>query len=113
MLSSMPPFVLFFVGAIAVAFTKGSLRKAIVLAVPVLGGVNLWLTAGAQVGAPSAIGESVAQVYLTGLHAHAVPGGQAQPPLRVPVPHRGLPGLHLRAAPRRQDARRLGGVGRR
>ena len=65
MLSSMPPFVLFFVGAIAVAFTKGSLRKAIVLAVPVLGGVNLWLTAGAQVGAPSAIGESVAQVYLT------------------------------------------------
>lgn len=65
MLSSLPPFVLFFVGAIAVAFTKGALRKAIVLAIPVIGGVNLWLTAGAEVGAPSAIGESVAQVYLT------------------------------------------------
>jgi multicomponent Na+:H+ antiporter subunit D len=42
MLSSLPPFVLFFVGAIAVAFTKGSVRKALILAIPVIGGLNLW-----------------------------------------------------------------------
>lgn len=65
MLGSLPPFVLFFVGAIVVAFTKGTARKAVVLAVPLVGLVNLFMTAGADVGAPSAIGESVAQVYLT------------------------------------------------
>jgi multicomponent Na+:H+ antiporter subunit D len=65
MLNSVPPFVLFFVGALAVAFTRGTVRKGLLLAVPVLGGINLWMTAGAQVGAPSAIGESIAQVYLT------------------------------------------------
>lgn len=43
MLSSMPPFVLFFVGALAVAFTRGSLRKALLLAVPLIGGLNMWL----------------------------------------------------------------------
>jgi multicomponent Na+:H+ antiporter subunit D len=42
MLSSLPPFVLFFVGAVAVAFTKGRVRKVLVLAVPVIGGLNLW-----------------------------------------------------------------------
>jgi multicomponent Na+:H+ antiporter subunit D len=42
MLSSVPPFVLFFVGALAVGLTKGTLRKAIVLAVPVVGGLALW-----------------------------------------------------------------------
>ena len=40
--TSVPPFVLFFVGAVAVGLTKGALRKAIVLAVPVLGGLALW-----------------------------------------------------------------------
>lgn len=65
MLSSMPPFVLFFVGAIAVAFTKGGLRKAIVLAVPLIGGINLFLTAGADVGiVAGAIGETTARVFL-------------------------------------------------
>jgi len=39
----MPPFVLFFVGAIAVAFTRGPIRKALLLAVPLIGGLNLWL----------------------------------------------------------------------
>jgi multicomponent Na+:H+ antiporter subunit D len=43
MLSSVPPFVLFFVGALAVGLTKGMVRKAIVLAVPVVGGLALWL----------------------------------------------------------------------
>ena len=65
MLSSMPPFALFFLGAIAVAFTKGSVRKAIVLAVPMLGGINLWMTAGADVGiVTGAIGDTTAQVFL-------------------------------------------------
>lgn len=65
MLGSMPPFVLFFVGAIIVAFTKGTVRKGVVLGIPILGLINLILTAGADVGAPSAIGESVPQIYLT------------------------------------------------
>ena len=43
MLSSLPPFMLFFVGAVAVAVTKGPIRKALVLAVPLVGGLNLWL----------------------------------------------------------------------
>ena len=42
MMSSLPPFALFFIGAIAVAFTKGLPRKVLVLAVPLLGGLNLW-----------------------------------------------------------------------
>jgi len=41
-MSSLPPFALFFIGAIAVAFTKGLPRKVLVLAVPLLGGLNLW-----------------------------------------------------------------------
>jgi multicomponent Na+:H+ antiporter subunit D len=51
MLSSLPPFVLFFVGAIAVGFTRGVVRKALVLAIPVVGGVMLWMGAGAGAGA--------------------------------------------------------------
>ena len=43
----LPPFVLFFVGALAVGLTRGNLRRAIVLAVPVLGGLNL---IGAETG---------------------------------------------------------------
>ena len=39
---SLPPFVLFFIGAIAVGFTKGLPRKVLVLAIPLLGGLNLW-----------------------------------------------------------------------
>lgn len=42
MLSSVPPFVLFFVGAVAVAFTKGTARKVLLLAIPVVGGLSLW-----------------------------------------------------------------------
>lgn len=64
MLSTLPPFVIFFVGAIAVAFTKGSLRKAILLAVPLIGGVNLFLTAGADVGiVAGAIGETTSRIF--------------------------------------------------
>ncbi len=65
MLSSMPPFVLFFVGAIAVAFTRGTARKAIVLGIPLLGGANLLMTAGADVGiVAGAVGETTQRVFL-------------------------------------------------
>lgn len=43
-MSSVPPFVLFFVGALVVAFTKGTVRKALLLAIPLVGGLNLWFT---------------------------------------------------------------------
>ena len=42
MLSSLPPFVPFFVGAVAIGFTKGLPRKVLLLAIPLLGGLNLW-----------------------------------------------------------------------
>lgn len=42
MLSSLPPFVLFFVGAVVIAFTRGTARKVLVLAIPLIGGLNLW-----------------------------------------------------------------------
>ena len=42
MLSSLPPFALFFIGAVAVGFTKGLPRKVLVLVIPLLGGLNLW-----------------------------------------------------------------------
>ncbi len=41
MLSSLPPFVLFFVGAIVIAFTRGTVRKLLILAIPLIGGLNL------------------------------------------------------------------------
>lgn len=50
-MSSVPPFVLFFVGALVVAFTKGTARKALVLAIPVIGGLSLWLGVGSEVAA--------------------------------------------------------------
>lgn len=50
-MTSLPPFVLFFIGALVVAFTKGTLRKAVVLAVPAVGGIMLWMGAGQEVAA--------------------------------------------------------------
>ena len=41
MLSSLPPFVLFFVGAVVIAFTRGTARKVLILAIPLVGGLNL------------------------------------------------------------------------
>ncbi len=37
----LPPFVILFVGALLAAVTRGTLRKAILIAAPVLGGANL------------------------------------------------------------------------
>jgi multicomponent Na+:H+ antiporter subunit D len=51
--------VLFFVGAVLVGFTRGAARKALVLAIPAVGGVMLWGGAGADVAANGA------QQYLT------------------------------------------------
>ncbi len=42
MLSSLPPFVLFFVGAVVIAFTRGTVRKVLILAIPLVGGLNLF-----------------------------------------------------------------------
>jgi multicomponent Na+:H+ antiporter subunit D len=42
MLSSLPPFALFFVGAVVIAFTRGTARKVLILAIPLVGGLNLW-----------------------------------------------------------------------
>ena len=42
MLSSLPPFALFFVGAVVIAFTRGTVRKVLILAIPLVGGLNLW-----------------------------------------------------------------------
>ena len=42
MLSNLPPFVLFFVGAVVIAFTRGTVRKVLILAIPLVGGLNLW-----------------------------------------------------------------------
>ncbi len=44
------PFVIFLVGALLVAVTRGNLRKALLLLTPVIGGINiLWLEAGTTV----------------------------------------------------------------
>ena len=40
-MSSLPPFVPFFAGALLVALTRGRVRQAVVLLVPILGAVNL------------------------------------------------------------------------
>ena len=40
-MSSLPPFVIFLVGALLVAVTRGNVRRAVLLLVPVVGGLNL------------------------------------------------------------------------
>jgi multicomponent Na+:H+ antiporter subunit D len=39
--SSLPPFVIFFVGALLVALTRGHVRRGLLLLIPVVGAVNL------------------------------------------------------------------------
>ena len=41
MIGSLPPVVIFFVGALLVAVTSGRVRAAILLAIPIVGGLNL------------------------------------------------------------------------
>ena len=40
----LPPFVIFYIAALLAAFSRGWVRGAVMLAAPVLGGINLWLT---------------------------------------------------------------------
>lgn len=42
-LSELPPFIPFFVAALLVLATKGTVRSVILLATPLLGGLHLWL----------------------------------------------------------------------
>jgi len=45
-MTSVAPFIVFFVGAILVALSDGKMRSAILLAIPLIGTLNLfWLTA--------------------------------------------------------------------
>lgn len=42
MMSSLPPFLIFYIGGLLVAVTGGKLRSAILVAIPLLGAYNLW-----------------------------------------------------------------------
>ena len=42
-MSELPPFVLFFVAALLVLVTQGTVRSAILIATPFVGGLHLWL----------------------------------------------------------------------
>ena len=44
-MTSVAPFLIFFVGALVVALTKGTVRLAVLLAIPVVGALNLWVMA--------------------------------------------------------------------
>lgn len=39
----LPPFVPFFIGALILIFTRGMLRSAIMLAIPIISGLHLWM----------------------------------------------------------------------
>ena len=45
MIGSLPPVVIFFVGALLVAVTDGRVRSAIMLAIPIVGAANLAMLA--------------------------------------------------------------------
>lgn len=42
-MTELPPFVPFFIGALLALLTRGALRSAILLTIPVLGGIHLWM----------------------------------------------------------------------
>ena len=48
MSSSIAPFLIFFAGAVLVALTRGWARSAVLLAVPIVGALNLWALDGAE-----------------------------------------------------------------
>ena len=39
----IPPFIPFFIGALIAAFTRGFLRNVLMIAVPIIGGLHLWM----------------------------------------------------------------------
>ena len=42
MLGSIPPFLIFFAGALLIPFVRGLPRMALLLLLPILGGANVW-----------------------------------------------------------------------
>src|SRR5690606_28250095 len=42
-MNSLLPFLVFFIGAVLVAVTGGTLRKLLLVATPIVGAINLWL----------------------------------------------------------------------
>ena len=49
MTSSLSPFLIFYIGAVLTYLTRGTLRTAITLLIPVVGAWNLWMLSGLQV----------------------------------------------------------------
>ena len=41
-MTELPPFVPFYIGALLVLVTRGHLRAAVMIAIPILGGIHLW-----------------------------------------------------------------------
>ena len=42
-MTDLPPFVLFFIGALFAALTRGRIRGFIMLAIPLFSAANLWM----------------------------------------------------------------------
>ncbi len=49
-MNSVAPFLVFFLGAVLVAMTRGRVRAAVLLAIPLVGAFNLFTIADAAVG---------------------------------------------------------------
>lgn len=49
LMTELPPFVPFFLAALIALFTRGRVRKVVMLAAPLLGGLHLWLNVPADI----------------------------------------------------------------
>ena len=61
-MSSLAPFLIFFIGAVLVAITRGWLRGALLVATPVAGAINLWFLDPAVVETVSILGRELVLV---------------------------------------------------
>ena len=61
-MSSLAPFLIFFIGTVLVAVTRGWLRGALLVATPVVGAVNLWFLDPAVVETVSILGRELVLV---------------------------------------------------
>ena len=59
MTSSLAPFVIFYIGAGLAAVTRGVLRQAILLAIPIVGGINLYFLGTGELVSFSLFGNSL------------------------------------------------------
>ena len=89
-MGSVPPVLIFLVGALVVAVTKGHVRRAVLLSIPVIGALNLL---GLQEGATLEfeIGQLVLHIEFAQLHEHVQTGG-----LEEWAPHAGRRRWHGR-----------------